>query len=64
MEDDPWFEEDIAAARALVNEAENAELFLYPGDQHLFTDNSLGDFDAEAAALLKQRALAFLGAVG
>ena len=38
MENDPWFEEDIAAARALVDEAENAELFLYPGDRHLFAD--------------------------
>jgi dienelactone hydrolase len=64
MEDDPWFEEDIAAARALVDEAENAELFLYPGDRHLFTDNSLSDFDQEAAALLKKRALVFLDAVG
>ena len=64
MEDDPWFEEDIAAARALVDEAENAELFLYPGDRHVFTDNSLSDFDREAAALLKRRALAFLEAVG
>jgi dienelactone hydrolase len=64
MEDDPWFEEDIAAARALVDEAEDAELFLYPGDRHLFADASLNDFDQEAAALLKKRALAFLEAVG
>jgi dienelactone hydrolase len=64
MEDDPWFVEDIAAARALVDEAQNAELFLYPGDRHLFTDNSLSDFDEEAAALVKKRALAFLDAVG
>ncbi len=64
MENDPWFEEDIGAARALVDEAENAELFLYPGDRHLFTDNSLGDFDEEAAALVKKRVLAFLDAVG
>jgi dienelactone hydrolase len=64
MEDDPWFEEDVAAARALVDEAEDAELFLYPGNRHLFADNSLSDFDQEAAALLKKRALAFLEAVG
>jgi dienelactone hydrolase len=63
MEDDEWFQEDLEAARALVDEADNAELFLYPGNRHLFADSSLGDYDPEAAALLKQRVLAFLGAV-
>jgi dienelactone hydrolase len=63
MENDPWFEEDAAAARALVDEADDAELFLYPGDRHLFADSSLSDFDPEAAALLTKRALAFLEAV-
>lgn len=60
MEDDPWFEEDAPAARALVEEADDAELFLYPGKAHLFADSSLADFDPDAAALLKTRALAFL----
>jgi dienelactone hydrolase len=64
MENDPWFEEDIAAARALVDEADDAELFLYPGNSHLFADSSLSGFDQEAAALLKKRVLAFLEAVG
>jgi len=64
MDADAWFEEDIASARALVDESENAELFLYPGDGHLFADSSLGDFDQEAAALLMERVLAFLEAVG
>ena len=64
MDADEWFGEDMAAARALVDEVESAELFLYPGDGHLFTDSSLGDFDQEATALLKQRVLAFLEAVG
>jgi dienelactone hydrolase len=63
MDADEWFQEDMAAARALVDEAENAELFLYPGDRHLFADSSLGDYDEEAAALLKTRTLAFLEAV-
>ena len=45
-------EGDIDAARALVAEAEDAELFLYPGDQHLFADSSLPSYDADAAALL------------
>lgn len=62
MDADPFFvgEGDIEAARALVEEADAAELFLYPGDQHYFADNSLPSYDAEATALLLQRALAFL----
>ncbi len=64
MDADEWFQEDIAAARELVDEVEDAELFLYPGDGHLFADSSLGDFDQEAAALLKARILEFLERVG
>lgn len=51
---------DIDAARELVEEAEDAELFLYPGDQHIFADNSLASYDAEATALLMERVLHFL----
>ncbi|MBM2822350.1 MAG: dienelactone hydrolase [Thermoleophilia bacterium] len=64
MDADEWFEEDLAAAQGLVAEIQNAELFLYPGNGHLFADSSLSDFDQEAAALLKERTLAFLEAVG
>jgi dienelactone hydrolase len=64
MDADEWFEEDMAAAQELVDEIENGELFLYPGDGHLFADSSLSDFDQEAAALLKERILTFLEAVG
>jgi dienelactone hydrolase len=64
MEGDEWAQEDLPAARDLVAEVENAELFLYPGDGHLFADSSLSDFDQEAAALLEERTLAFLEAVG
>jgi dienelactone hydrolase len=62
MEADPSFagEGDLDAARALVDEAANAELFLYPGDRHLFADTSLPSYDAEAAALLTKRVLAFV----
>ncbi|MCX4736211.1 dienelactone hydrolase family protein [Streptomyces sp. NBC_01363] len=62
MEADRLFtdEGDADAARALVDEAADAELHLYPGDQHLFADNSLPSYDAEAAALLLDRTLAFL----
>ena len=64
MEADPSFagEGDLDAARALVDEAADAELFLYPGDQHLFADPSLPSYEAEAAALLTKRVLAFLAA--
>jgi dienelactone hydrolase len=64
MEEDEWAQEDLPAARELVAEVENAELFLYPGDGHLFADSSLSDFDEEAAALLKERILVFLEGVG
>ena len=62
MEADPSFayEGDLDAARALVEEAEDAELFLYPGDQHLFADSSLSSYDAAAAALMTERVLEFL----
>ena len=62
MENDPFFTEegDIDAARALVAEAEQAELFLYPGEQHLFADSSLASYTADAAALLTSRVLDFL----
>jgi len=62
MDADPIFvdEGDIDAARALVESAEHAELFLYPGDQHYFADSSLASYDASAAALLTRRVLAFL----
>ncbi len=64
MDADPWAKEDLVAARELVDETENAELFLYPGDGHLFADSSLGDFDEEAAGLLRERMLGFLAGVG
>ncbi|MEO6062562.1 MAG: dienelactone hydrolase family protein [Thermoflexales bacterium] len=66
MDADPFFvgEGDIDAARALIEEAEDGELFLYPGDQHYFADSSLPSYDAKATALLLQRVLEFLSALG
>jgi dienelactone hydrolase len=64
MEEDEWALEDLPAARALVASAEHAELFLYPGDRHLFADSGLSDFDPKAAALLKERVLSFLDSIG
>ncbi|MFC9842916.1 dienelactone hydrolase family protein [Streptomyces sp. NPDC060223] len=60
-EADPFFAEDIDAARALVSDGADAELFLYPGDQHLFTDSSLPSYDPDAAKLLTRRTIEFLG---
>lgn len=62
MDGDPFFvdEGDIDAARALLKEAEEAEMFLYPGDQHLFADSSLPSYDAQVAEILTQRVLDFL----
>jgi dienelactone hydrolase len=59
---DPFFVEegDIDAARALVAESQEADLFLYPGDQHLFAERGHSSYDAEATALLTQRVLDFL----
>ena len=66
MDADPIFvgEGDIDAARDLVSEAEDAELFLYPGDQHYFADSSLPSYDPDASALLLRRVLDFLGEHG
>jgi dienelactone hydrolase len=63
MEDDEWAAEELPAARELVETTEGAELFLYSGDGHLFADNSLPDYDENAAKLLKERVLAFLKGV-
>jgi dienelactone hydrolase len=62
MAHDPEFdnEYDLPAATALVEAAADGEMFLYPGDQHLFMDRSLDAYDAEATALMTRRVLDFL----
>jgi dienelactone hydrolase len=62
MDADPLFagEGDLDAARSLVESVDEAELFLYPGDRHLFADSSLSSYEPEAAALLTKRAIEFL----
>jgi len=64
MDADPIFvgEGDIDAARELVREAADVELFLYPGDQHYFADSSLPSYDPDATVLLVRRVLEFLRA--
>jgi len=63
MEKDEWAVEDLPAARELVETTEGAELFVYPGDRHLFADSSSPDYDESASTLLKQRVLAFLAGI-
>lgn len=65
MDNDPIFagEGDIEAAREIADTVADAELFLYPGDQHYFADSSLRSYDAEATLLLTGRVLEFLGRV-
>jgi dienelactone hydrolase len=68
MDKDPFFalEGDLDAARELVETvgANLAELFVYPGDQHLFTDSSLPSYDPQAAAVVVERSREFLDRVG
>ncbi|MEU9332327.1 dienelactone hydrolase family protein [Streptomyces sp. NPDC048290] len=65
MDADPFFTEegDLEAARELVASAAEAELFLYPGDRHLFTDGSLATYDEEAATRATRQILDFLDRV-
>ena len=65
MDADEFFagEGDIDAAREIIDKVKDAELFVYPGDRHLFADSSLPSYDAESAALLKERVLAFLARI-
>ncbi|MFJ1537530.1 dienelactone hydrolase family protein [Micromonospora chalcea] len=68
MERDPFFglEGDVDAARELVSIVgpERAELYVYPGDRHLFTDSSLPSYDAEATALVVSRSRELLDRLG
>ena len=65
MERDPFFglEGDLDAARDLVATAEDGELFVYPGDVHLFTDSSLPSYDGAATRRVVERMLGFLARV-
>jgi dienelactone hydrolase len=65
MDADEFFagEGDVEAAREIEATVPDAELFLYPGDRHLFEDSSLPSYDAEATELLISRVLELLGRV-
>ena len=62
MSDDAFFggEGDIDAARALVESADDAELFLYDGNGHLFAEPASSGYDATAASQLLERVLTCL----
>ena len=49
-------DEDFEIAQGLAATAPGAELFVYPGTEHYFAEH-----DEQAAALLEERVLAFLG---
>ena len=64
MSEDRHFsgEGDLANARDLVTKVMGGELFVYPGNRHLFTDSSLSTYDPEATALVTKRVLEFMAA--
>ncbi|PPF91166.1 dienelactone hydrolase [Clavibacter michiganensis] len=68
MARDPFFagEGDLDGARELVAEVgpELAEVFVYDGDAHLFTDASLPSSDPVATALVLERSLELLARIG
>jgi dienelactone hydrolase len=53
MEDDELGDVDIA--RALAQEVDTAELYLYPGSGHLFSDPGSPDYEPQSASLLRER---------
>lgn len=55
---------DVDIAHEVAAGTDPVELFVYPGDRHLFTDAGSADHDEEAASLARQRVLAFLEQVG
>lgn len=64
MEGDDVGAEDLDAARVFADEVPSGELFVYPGDAHLFTDRSLPGYDQAAATLVEERVLGFLADLG
>ena len=62
MDADPFFvdEGDLAAAQPFLDSHPEAELFLYPGKGHLFTDSTLSDHDEGATRLVLDRSIEWL----
>jgi dienelactone hydrolase len=61
-EGDAWFNRE--GGEQLVSEVPDAELFLYPGSGHLFTDSSWEEYDEASTTLVLERTLAFLDRLG
>jgi dienelactone hydrolase len=60
-EHDEWFEpETVDQFIETVGAVADADLYLYPGSTHLFTDSSLIDYNPNAAELAMQRTITFL----
>lgn len=60
-EGDPLLVEgDLDAARSIAEVVPGAELFLYPGSTHLFTEEGYADHDAAATDLLVERVTGLL----
>ena len=53
-------ETDLETARQVGANLEEATFFAYPGEQHLFADESLSSYDADAAARAEARVLELL----
>jgi dienelactone hydrolase len=66
MENDPLAsppEIDLETARRLDATLDEATFFAYPGDRHLFVDESLPSYDAAAAQQAEARVLELLGRI-
>lgn len=58
---DPWMEFDaLAALRTETEKSRPVEVYLYPGETHLFTDDSVPEYNAVYAQLARTRLLRFL----
>jgi dienelactone hydrolase len=66
MDADPEFIDsgDLEAATPFLAGHDEVQLYLYPGDGHLFSDSSLPGYDAEATETVIARVTAFLERVG
>ena len=59
---DDWADAELASESA--DGFDGAEVYLYPGDTHLFTDASLEQYDADQTDLVVERTLALLSRWG
>lgn len=66
MEADPVVVEDgdLDVARELTEASDDARLYLYPGDQHLFVDDGLPGYDEAATKVVIERIAGLLGRGG